>query len=106
MIEQIVEHPQGRRDSGVEEDWERLRCTGVGHCADGRCDRQWAEPYFAAVAILEGRVGETDIAMGVPQYLAEKGLARVIELLDAQEQAMSDHSADQVARDIAEMKAL
>jgi malate dehydrogenase len=42
--------------------------------------------------------------MGVPCVLAEEGIARVIELpLDAQEQAMFDHSADQVMRDIAEM---
>ncbi|WP_442108117.1 malate dehydrogenase [Pseudomonas sp. NUPR-001] len=59
------------------------------------------------VAILEGEYGRTDIAMGVPCVLAEQGLARVIEVpLDAQEQAMFDHSADQVVRDIAEMKAL
>ncbi|BBH45829.1 malate dehydrogenase [Pseudomonas sp. KU43P] len=59
------------------------------------------------VAILEGEYGRTDIAMGVPCVLAEQGIARVIEMpLDAQEQAMFDHSADQVARDIAEMKAL
>jgi len=45
--------------------------------------------------------------MGVPCVLAEKGLERIIELpLDAQAEAMFDHSADQVARDIAEMKAL
>jgi len=60
-----------------------------------------------AVAILQGEYGRTDIAMGVPCVLADQGLARVIELpLDAQEQAMFDHSADQVARDIAEMKTL
>lgn len=60
-----------------------------------------------AVAILEGEYGRTDIAMGVPCVLAENGLARVVELpLNAQEQAMFDHSADQVARDIAEMKAM
>ncbi len=54
-----------------------------------------------AVAILEGEYGRTDIAMGVPCVLSDQGLARVIELpLDAQEQAMFDHSADQVARDI------
>ncbi|MDR2315111.1 MAG: malate dehydrogenase [Pseudomonas sp.] len=60
-----------------------------------------------AVAILEGEYGRKDIAMGVPCVLADAGLTRVIELpLDAQEQSMFDHSADQVARDIAEMKAL
>jgi len=59
------------------------------------------------VTILEGEYGRTDIAMGVPCVLAEAGVVRVIELpLDAQEQAMFDHSADQVARDIAEMKSL
>ncbi|MEX6501349.1 malate dehydrogenase [Pseudomonas zhanjiangensis] len=60
-----------------------------------------------AVAILEGEYGRTGIAMGVPCVLAEEGLVRVIELpLDAQEQAMFDHSADQVVRDIAEMNAM
>lgn len=59
------------------------------------------------VAMLEGEYGRTDIAMGVPCVLSAEGLARVIELpLDAQEQAMFDHSADAVVRDIAEMKAL
>lgn len=60
-----------------------------------------------AVAILEGEYGRRDIAMGVPCVLGEQGLTRVIELpLDAQEQTMFDHSADQVARDIGEMKAM
>ena len=55
-----------------------------------------------AVAVLEGEYGRTGIAMGVPCVLAGEGIARVIELpLDAQEQAMFDHSADQVLRDIA-----
>jgi len=59
------------------------------------------------VAILEGEYGRTDIAMGVPCVLAGDGIVRVIELpLDAQEQAMFDHSADHVVRDIAEMKAM
>ncbi|MCE1117297.1 MULTISPECIES: malate dehydrogenase [Pseudomonas] len=59
------------------------------------------------VAILDGEYGRKDIAMGVPCVLAGAGIERVIELpLDAQEQAMFDHSADQVVRDIAEMKAL
>jgi len=60
-----------------------------------------------AVVVLEGEYGRTDIAMGVPCVLAEEGIVRVIELpLDGQEQAMFDHSADQVVRDIAEMNAL
>lgn len=59
------------------------------------------------VAILDGEYGRTDIAMGVPCVLADDGLVRVIEMqLDAKEQAMFDHSADQVVRDIAEMKAM
>ncbi|BAN48055.1 malate dehydrogenase [Metapseudomonas resinovorans] len=59
------------------------------------------------VAILEGEYGRTGIAMGVPCVLSDEGLVRVIELpLDTQEQAMFDHSADQVVRDIAEMNAL
>ncbi|HDS1820191.1 TPA: malate dehydrogenase [Pseudomonas putida] len=60
-----------------------------------------------AVVVLEGEYGRTDIAMGVPCVLAEEGIVRVIELpLDVQEQAMFDHSADQVVRDIAEMNTL
>jgi len=60
-----------------------------------------------AVAILEGEYGREDVAMGVPCVLAEGGLTRVIELdLNEQERAMFDGSADQVVRDIAEMKAL
>lgn len=59
------------------------------------------------VAILDGEYGRKGIAMGVPCVLADAGIERVIELpLDAQEQAMFDHSADQVLRDIAEMNAL
>lgn len=59
------------------------------------------------VAILDGEYGRKGIAMGVPCVLADAGIKRVIELpLDAQEQAMFDHSADQVMRDIAEMNAL
>jgi malate dehydrogenase len=59
------------------------------------------------VAILEGEYGRTDIAMGVPCVLAAEGVTRVVELaLDEQEQVMFDHSADQVARDIDEMRAL
>jgi malate dehydrogenase len=39
--------------------------------------------------------------------LAAEGVTRVVELaLDEQEQVMFDHSADQVARDIDEMRAL
>jgi len=57
-----------------------------------------------AVAVLEGEYGRTGIAMGVPCVLAQEGIARVIELpLDAHEQAMFDHSADQVVLDIAEI---
>jgi malate dehydrogenase len=60
-----------------------------------------------AVAILEGEYGRSDIAMGVPCVLAADGLSRVIELkLNAQEQAMFDRSADQVVRDLDEMRAL
>ncbi|MCP8686998.1 malate dehydrogenase [Marinobacterium sedimentorum] len=59
------------------------------------------------VAILEGEYGRTDIAMGVPCVLAAEGVTRVVELaLDEQEQVMFDRSADQVARDIDEMRAL
>lgn len=73
----------------------------VGAIANGR------SRILPAVAILEGEYGRTDIAMGVPCVLSDAGITQVIELpLDAQEQAMFDRSADQVARDIAQMKAL
>lgn len=60
-----------------------------------------------AVAILEGEYGRSDIAMGVPCMLGDDGLERVVELrLDIEEKAMFDASADQVERDIEEMKAM
>ncbi|MFC6672279.1 malate dehydrogenase [Marinobacterium aestuariivivens] len=60
-----------------------------------------------AVAILEGEYGRSDIAMGVPCMLGDEGLERVIELeLNEEERTMFDASADQVARDIEEMKAI
>lgn len=109
QIEQIVERT--RKGGG-----EILALKKVGSACDapGVAIAQMVDAIangrsriLPAVAILEGEYGRTDIAMGVPCVLSDAGITRVIELpLDAQEQAMFDRSADQVARDIAEMKAL
>ncbi|PYC17733.1 malate dehydrogenase [Pseudomonas mosselii] len=109
QIEQIVERT--RKGGG-----EILALKKVGSACDapGVAIAQMVDAIangrsriLPAVAILEGEYGRTDIAMGVPCVLSDEGITRVIELpLDAQEQAMFDRSADQVARDIAEMKAL
>jgi malate dehydrogenase len=109
QIEQIVERT--RKGGG-----EILALKKVGSACDapGVAIAQMVDAIangrsriLPAVAILEGEYGRTDIAMGVPCVLSDEGITKVIELpLDAQEQAMFDRSADQVARDIAEMKAL
>lgn len=57
------------------------------------------------VAILQGEYGETDIAMGVPCLLSNRGLAGVIDLgLDEKEQQMFYESAAGVRADIARMQ--
>ncbi|MCU7238724.1 malate dehydrogenase [Pseudomonas peradeniyensis] len=109
QIEQIVERT--RKGGG-----EILALKKVGSACDapGVAIAQMVDAIangrsriLPALAILEGEYGRTDIAMGVPCVLSDEGITKVIELpLDAQEQAMFDRSADQVARDIAEMKAL
>lgn len=109
QIEQIVERT--RKGGG-----EILALKKVGSACDapGVAIAQMVDAIangrsriLPAVAILEGEYGRTDIAMGVPCVLWDAGITQVIELpLDAQEQAMFDRSADQVARDIAQMKAL
>jgi len=53
------------------------------------------------VALLEGEYGESDIAMGVPSILGEKGLEGVIELpLNAEEKASFERSAASIRTDI------
>lgn len=109
QIEQIVERTRkgGGEILGLKKTGSACDAPGVAIAQMVDAIANGRNRILPAVAILEGEYGRTDIAMGVPCVLAEKGLARVIELpLDAQEQAMFDHSADQVARDIAEMKAL
>lgn len=109
QIEQIVERTRkgGGEILGLKKMGSACDAPGVAIAQMVDAIANGRNRILPAVAILEGEYGRKDIAMGVPCVLAEAGLKRVIELpLDAQEQAMFDHSADQVARDIAEMKAL
>jgi malate dehydrogenase len=54
-----------------------------------------------AVAILDGEYGLSNMAMGVPCVLGERGVERIIELpLNAEEQQMFDHSAAAIRKDI------
>lgn len=58
------------------------------------------------VAILQGEYGESDIAMGVPCLLSNKGLMQVVDLgLDERELAMFRESAANVRADVKRMKA-
>ena len=58
-----------------------------------------------SVAILQGEYGKSDIAMGVPCVLTERGVEEVIELsLDTREAADFEASAAAVAEDIARLK--
>ena len=53
------------------------------------------------VALLEGEYGETDIAMGVPCILGEKGIESIIELdLNSRERADFLRSAGSVRAEI------
>jgi malate dehydrogenase len=57
------------------------------------------------VALLEGEYGESDIAMGVPCILGERGLESVVELdLDPTERADFERSAAAVRADIERLK--
>lgn len=59
-----------------------------------------------SVALLEGEYGESDIAMGVPCILSEKGLESVVELtLNADERADFERSAASVRADIERLQA-
>lgn len=109
QIEQIVERTRkgGGEILGLKKVGSACDAPGVAIAQMVDAIANGRNRILPAVAILQGEYGRRDIAMGVPCVLAGEGIARVIELpLDAQEQAMFDHSADQVARDITEMKAL
>lgn len=57
------------------------------------------------VALLEGEYGESDIAMGVPCILGEKGIESVVELeLNPRERADFNHSVAAVREDIERLK--
>jgi malate dehydrogenase len=57
------------------------------------------------VALLEGEYGESDIAMGVPCVLSEKGVESIVELdLNERERADFDRSAAAVRADIERLR--
>lgn len=62
---------------------------------------------LSCVALLEGEYGQTDLAMGVPCVLGEKGVESVVELdLNEREQADFDRSVAAVRADIARLSEL
>ncbi|SDX14783.1 malate dehydrogenase [Thiocapsa roseopersicina] len=62
---------------------------------------------LSCVALLEGEYGESDIAMGVPCVLGERGMESIIELdLNARERADFDRSASAVRADIERLNSL
>lgn len=62
---------------------------------------------LSCVALLEGEYGETDIAMGVPCVLGEKGLESIVELdLNSRERTDFDRSVASVRMDIERLRAL
>jgi len=57
------------------------------------------------VVLLEGEYGESDIAMGVPCVLSEKGVESIVELdLNERERADFDRSAAAVRADIERLR--
>ncbi|HEB81873.1 MAG TPA: malate dehydrogenase [Gammaproteobacteria bacterium] len=53
------------------------------------------------VCLLDGEYGHSDIAIGVPAMLGQNGVIDIIELdMNKEEQAMFDHSASLVRKDI------
>ena len=59
------------------------------------------------VCFLEGEYGHEDIAIGVPAMLGQNGIADIIDLnMNEAEQAMFDHSAALVRKDLALLKAM
>jgi malate dehydrogenase len=62
---------------------------------------------LSCVALLEGEYGESDIAMGVPCVLGERGMESIVELdLNARERADFDRSASAVRADIERLHGL
>jgi malate dehydrogenase len=62
---------------------------------------------LSCVALLEGEYGESDIAMGVPCVLGERGMESIVELdLNARERADFDRSASAVRADIERLRNL
>jgi malate dehydrogenase len=60
---------------------------------------------LSCVALLEGEYGETDLAMGVPCVLGEKGVESIVELdLNDRERADFDGSAASVRADIERLR--
>ena len=60
---------------------------------------------LSCVALLEGEYGETDLAMGVPCVLGEKGMESIVEVdLSARERADFDRSASSVRADIQRLR--
>lgn len=60
---------------------------------------------LSCVALLEGEYGESDIAMGVPCVLGERGVESIVELdLNARERADFEHSAASVRVDIERLR--
>ncbi|MBK1644975.1 malate dehydrogenase [Thiocapsa imhoffii] len=62
---------------------------------------------LSCVALLEGEYGETDLAMGVPCILGEKGMESIVELsLNPGERADFDRSVASVRGDIDRLRAI
>jgi malate dehydrogenase len=62
---------------------------------------------LSCVALLEGEYGESDIAMGVPCVLGERGMESIVELdLNDRERADFDRSASAVRADIERLRNL
>ena len=62
---------------------------------------------LSCVALLEGEYGESDIAMGVPCVLGERGMESIVELdLNPRERADFDRSTSAVRADIERLRSL
>lgn len=62
---------------------------------------------LSCVALLEGEYGESDIAMGVPCVLSERGIESIVELaLNTQERADFERSTASVRADIERLRGL
>lgn len=59
------------------------------------------------VCLLDGEYSQHDIAIGVPAVLGQSGMESIIELpMNADEQAMFNHSAELVRKDLAMLKTM